>query len=160
MKKKIKKRGRPKADAEKRGRLKDKKGIMFLATKEEVEALANLKTFYSLKSSNDILRTLLVLNIIDIANLSKDKDWTDERQRAWEYCQTQAREADAALVRLAAKEVIAEQQVTDPNGKSRFTKREFALMTKGKLVEIAEGKGISCVGKRRSGIVKKIMGKQ
>lgn len=138
-----------------RPRTQTKTTIQFLADKGELEAAAILEQFYGYENHHALLHQLLVLAVIDVSNLPEDKSWTPKQKKAWQYCRMQGKTVDEALILGTAKLVLAELETTNPTG--RYTKRELALMTRGRLAEMAEGKGISIVGRRKSGIIEKLM---
>ena len=121
-----------------------KKQVRFYVEKELEELLRRLQDFYQIKIQGNLLQYILLLHALDIANLPKDSNWNVMQRRCWLLCQKIKDDMGSAITLRTAKDILAEQKPDDT-----MSLPELSKLTKEKLVQLAEGKGVSTTGLRK-----------
>ncbi len=127
------------------------KQLRFYLDAELLELVQRLQDFYQIKIRGSLLQYVLILQALDIANLPKNKNWSAMQRRCWLLCQKIKNDMGSVIARQAAKDVLTKHPAT-----AEMSVHELCQLTKEKLVELAEGKGISTTGLQKSGIIRRL----
>jgi hypothetical protein len=87
-----------------------KKPQVFKVKHDFRKLLDQMQVFYRAKTQNQLFQYLVLMNMLDIAALKENPNWTKQQRAAWLDCREYAKQLNRDILLVAGKHILKEAE--------------------------------------------------